>query len=1245
MEANQVDRRTIWQTRLRAIEPAALLVDALLLRRVARTAQAVSMFSGRVPHSTVLVLSRERLLDLTTEVELGVQNSGELPEQVALLAWPGDEYEESVVARTIAGRLVHAWTHLCWLSLPRLPQCLRQRLWQLGQSEWEEILAVAAQDRWLARRVSEEELVYREFVAYWWELRLVYPERLPIWFPTLARQIERIDNVVSQDIDGRLWRERLRLAGLLPNSPDESHSGHAAVVSVQQELQEPHSACRQETVRMDFELPARTEDTLLALAVPDGPTNGASRHWNKIVRLVQRGNFVRAARLCWLYAQQAEPANRTWWQQQARCLIGQLADRLTNSLSSDGNDAEHFAAIKNAWHEALWPLLAPATSGLFTQEARLLYDLQRVCEDARRGLYVVDVAGWLRTWGQLAWRREQPFLQQFLILRHLRAALRRVPLCSLSGEARQSLSYLLESAVEQQEIRLRNAVAIPIRQVLEEVGLIPHNLAEQIEQERVVQTLADRIVETGHLNIGQLRDAISANQLKLRDLQGLGEWWNGDQLLAADKKLSLRLDGVYRRGEVYLRWFQRLSSIFFGTCLGRWFSLFVALPFGGAYLVLAGLDHILLHPLGHWLGVEISFSGLRGITLFGLFLLGVINFPQFREHVKRVLRGIGGVLRALFWDIPRWLMSLQILWYLWHWSGFVFFRRYLFLPLLLGLATYGYCWTLNTSRFWSVTSVTVASVSGLALTTTREGRILLATLADYFAWTLRYLSIEWIVLSFNWIVELFRSLVNSLEQVHYRMDEWLRYRGGQNRFQLAVKAVLSLFWSVIAYILRFTVYLLIEPQINPIKHFPVVTVSHKLLLATIPFFRDVVLLITGMEPTPANQAKAVALVTSVIWAIPGIFGFLAWELKENWRLYVANRAKRLLPLRIGSHGETIPQLLRPGAHSGTLRKLFRRWRRCYSDAAQVPPLLTTRRIEDQMHHIARAIESFFHRNFIFLLNRVPAWSGSLPEVAEVRLGVSTIQVVLRCEHVSSKQKEVETEDNSAVVTFSLQGGWIVARWEKSGWLAQLSSEQTEILRKALVGLYHWAGVEVVAEQLDNLVASIENFARNRVASQIVAQEAKVDDPVIILSAPAVQSKLAESADDLIILPTGKNTPVQSRFAYVAEGEKDLCLAWWLAWQGLHLYNMASPGQGVFYRWQDQDTIKPKRTNRWFEPGQSVWLSRLHSSDRAGEHNIPWPVLSPHHIWFAASSLSWDEWSAWWSRYDHHESQEQSNPFG
>ncbi len=50
---------------------------------------------------------------------------------------------------------------------------------------------------------------------------------------------------------------------------------------------------------------------------------------------------------------------------------------------------------------------------------------------------------------------------------------------------------------------------------------------------------------------------------------------------------------------------------------------------------------------------------------------------------------------------------------------------------------------------------------------------------------------------------------------------------------MVAKAGLGLFWFFVAYVLRFAVNVLIEPQINPIKHFPVVTVSHKLLL---PFY-------------------------------------------------------------------------------------------------------------------------------------------------------------------------------------------------------------------------------------------------------------------------------------------------------------------------------------------------------------------------------------------------------------------------
>jgi hypothetical protein len=39
--------------------------------------------------------------------------------------------------------------------------------------------------------------------------------------------------------------------------------------------------------------------------------------------------------------------------------------------------------------------------------------------------------------------------------------------------------------------------------------------------------------------------------------------------------MSEALGGIYRRGEVYLRWLQRLTSLFFGNPVGRALMLFV----------------------------------------------------------------------------------------------------------------------------------------------------------------------------------------------------------------------------------------------------------------------------------------------------------------------------------------------------------------------------------------------------------------------------------------------------------------------------------------------------------------------------------------------------------------------------------------------------------------------------------------------------------------------------------------------
>src|SRR5262249_13592112 len=79
-----------------------------------------------------------------------------------------------------------------------------------------------------------------------------------------------------------------------------------------------------------------------------------------------------------------------------------------------------------------------------------------------------------------------------------------------------------------------------------------------------------------------------------------------------------------------------------------------------------------------------------------------------------------------------------------------------------------------------------------------------------------------------------------------------------------------------------------------------------------------------------GKPLAYVIATINLHGIPGAAGFLVWEFKENWSLYRANRRRTLGPVVIGHHGETMPLLLRPGFHSGTLRKCYARIRRADS---------------------------------------------------------------------------------------------------------------------------------------------------------------------------------------------------------------------------------------------------------------------------------------------------------------------------
>jgi len=140
------------------------------------------------------------------------------------------------------------------------------------------------------------------------------------------------------------------------------------------------------------------------------------------------------------------------------------------------------------------------------------------------------------------------------------------------------------------------------------------------------------VVARGYLNMGDLRDALSRNQLKLDDLAGPREFLLGDRLLRLNGALARALDGVYHRGEVYLRWLQRFSSLAFGTPLGRSVTRYLALPYGGAFVLLSGLDHVVGHSLSK-LGWDVRLA-----TPWSIGLLGTRPSQEALEECDALLR-------------------------------------------------------------------------------------------------------------------------------------------------------------------------------------------------------------------------------------------------------------------------------------------------------------------------------------------------------------------------------------------------------------------------------------------------------------------------------------------------------------------------------------------------------------------------------------------------------------------------------
>jgi hypothetical protein len=377
------------------------------------------------------------------------------------------------------------------------------------------------------------------------------------------------------------------------------------------------------------------------------------------------------------------------------------------------------------------------------------------------------------------------------------------------------------------------------------------------------------------------------------------------------------------------------------------------------------------------------------------------------------------------------------------------FRRHLLVPLFVTALIFplvnGPSSFVANNQWKVIASLFVAS---MVLLNSRLGRTFEATTAEWFEWTWYTVRVRIFVALFEGIMDFFKRVMEWVERILYAVDEWLRFKTGESQATLVLKATLGLFWGAVAYLIRFCVTLLIEPQINPIKHFPVVTVSHKLIL---PWSKD----LAGILAGPFGPVRGGTLAGAIIFGTPGIFGFLVWELKENWRLYAANRSPTLRPSLIGSHGETVVRLLRPGFHSGTLPKAYAKLRKAHRRVDE-HRLVSLARAHEKLHHVEKEFANFLRRELVELIEASGSFDRGELAVGPVHVTANTIRWELAWNRYP---------DDPLRVTYAEQSGYLVAGIDAPGWLDMVGHDRRAICGEAMAGFYALSGVEIVREHL------------------------------------------------------------------------------------------------------------------------------------------------------------------------------------
>lgn len=640
-------------------------------------------------------------------------------------------------------------------------------------------------------------------------------------------------------------------------------------------------------------------------------------------------------------------------------------------------------------------LLQCLAAAIFTRERlalSLFKDLERVWIESHATYYQLNLLSWLHARGQLPVRQLLPFQADLKALRALDTAQNRLERLGWPVEEVERFSRPLSALSGRITEHLERQLKPHLKNALETAGFTPRTHREEVAFNKLLRELLDVIERRRHLKFTDMRDIVARNLLRLPDLT-FDEWHSGDQLARFDRSAEQALPGLYRPGELYIKGLQRLAAPLFGTPQGRRLLRHVIIPAGLAFLGLKTLDVL----IGILPTLEATFhlTSLWLIIGLGIAINALAYTRAGRLGARVFLRTLWWMLRLLLFDglrrLMRWHPVRKLLETEWVRS----LDRHILRPFLsgtllmlpiIGLASLieGHLIELNLSL------AALTLVLGVLMRNTPGGRRVLDDLVSASGQFLRRLNQTLVIGLIQELMLFFKEVTRRFQQGLHRIEERLSHHLGESWIALTLKAILVPLWRVLEWVIQFYVTVLVEPQINPIKHFPLVTIAHKIMLPFLPFITS--LMVEMLEPVLPKWI-AIPFVTLTVLLLPGLAGFLVWELKENWKIYAANHSPTgnemdvkpglyavrreqfafvpVEPAIIGSHGETLRGFLRRGFHSGTLPKSFDRLRRVmrqqFDDSRVTPQRL--REAQRHVSEIERMVAVFCDRELAYALRR------------------------------------------------------------------------------------------------------------------------------------------------------------------------------------------------------------------------------------------------------------------------------------